>query len=93
MSSASSTSSISPHYPHRSGNDRFPTKRHKPAIKSTVIGKAPHQVERRNARERRRVQAVNKGYEDLANQVTYFLFLSFINLITLSIFRYPTGTS
>lgn len=32
-------------------------------------GKTQHQVQRRNERERRRVQQVNKGYEDLAQRV------------------------
>uniref|UniRef100_A0A915DJR9 BHLH domain-containing protein n=1 Tax=Ditylenchus dipsaci TaxID=166011 RepID=A0A915DJR9_9BILA len=36
---------------------------------STIAGKTPHQVQRRNERERRRVQAVNRGYEVLAHQL------------------------
>lgn len=35
-------------------------------------GKTQHQVQRRNERERRRVQQVNKGYEDLAQRVCIF---------------------
>lgn len=35
----------------------------------SMIGKTPMQVQRRNERERRRVQAVNHGYEVLAQQV------------------------
>lgn len=34
-----------------------------------IAGKTPFQVQRRNERERRRVQAVNHGYEILAQQV------------------------
>ncbi|KAH7725709.1 HLH-14 protein [Aphelenchoides avenae] len=45
---------------HRSGR----------TIKSTVLGKTPTQVQRRNERERRRVQQVNNGYEVLRLQVS-----------------------
>jgi hypothetical protein len=34
-------------------------------------GKKPHQVARRNERERRRVQQVNTGYEMLASTVSF----------------------
>lgn len=34
-----------------------------------ISSKTPFQVQRRNERERRRVQAVNRGYEVLALQV------------------------
>lgn len=44
---------------HRSGR----------TTKSTVLGKTPTQVQRRNERERRRVQQVNNGYEVLRLQV------------------------
>ncbi|KAI6242640.1 Achaete-scute-like protein 4 [Aphelenchoides fujianensis] len=44
-------------------------KRPRPGVKSTLIGKTQHQVDRRNARERKRVEAVNKGYETLAKQI------------------------
>ncbi|KAI6194471.1 BHLH domain-containing protein [Aphelenchoides besseyi] len=46
------------------------TKRSRHASKSTLLGKSQHQVERRNARERKRVEAVNKGYETLARQIS-----------------------
>ncbi|KAI1720148.1 helix-loop-helix DNA-binding domain-containing protein [Ditylenchus destructor] len=36
---------------------------------STIIGKTPMQVQRRNERERKRVQAVNRGYEVLAQRI------------------------
>ncbi|KAH7726944.1 Helix-loop-helix DNA-binding domain containing protein [Aphelenchoides avenae] len=45
-------------------------RRTKPSAKSTLIGKTPVQVHRRNERERKRVQQLNNGYEVLRLQVS-----------------------
>lgn len=55
-----------------------------------IAGKTPIQVQRRNERERRRVQAVNNGYENLAKQVKIFK-LIFTNYIFYINYSWPVG--
>lgn len=45
--------------------------------RSTVVGKSQAQVERRNARERKRVEQVNQGYENLAVHVSFIFLVIF----------------